>query len=61
MRLLNQKRPFTLLRVVAPQGSLSEDLPQRHIFSVNPKSEYRNPKQIRITKIQMTETTDIYF
>ena len=27
----------------------------------NPKSEYRNPKQIRITKIQMTETSDNSF
>ncbi len=39
-------------------GGLIEDSPQRHISSVNPKSEYRNPKQIRITKIQMTKTLD---
>jgi hypothetical protein len=42
-------------------GGLIEDSPQRHIFSLNPKSEYRNPKQIRITKIQMTETLDKSF
>jgi len=40
-------------------GGLIEDSPQSQKSDVNPKSEYRNPKQIRITKIRMTETTDI--
>jgi hypothetical protein len=35
--------------------------PQKPQSWINPKSEYRNPKQIRISKIRMTETTDISF
>jgi len=50
-----------LLPIMTAQGGLIGDLPQWHRSDLNPKSEYRNPKQIRITKIQMTETPDKSF
>jgi hypothetical protein len=44
---------FPIFSIPAPQ---IKDSPQRNRARLNPKSEYRNPKQIRISKNRMTET-----
>jgi hypothetical protein len=42
----------------APLVSIKSGISIGHRASLNPKSEYRNPKQIRITKIPMIQTLD---